>query len=220
MKAALALFAKAPELGKVKTRLARTHGEEFALQLAHAMLGDTLSLCRGVNVETRLFLTPDGFDSLSLWTGQTHPQGEGNLWTRLLRADAMLRREGFDTVVIIGSDSPDLPSLIIKAALHFLGTRSLVVGPSTDGGFYLLGSSRPLPKDLFQDVPISSRQTFAALKANLHRLQHEQDLKFLTLTEWRDVDEEEDLKLFIERLHDAPNAAPQCRAVLEKWHLL
>jgi len=219
MSSVLAVFARAPELGRAKTRLARTHGEKFALELARAMLLDTLELCAQIEVTTRLFITPDGFDASSLWSGKVHLQGEGDLWTRLLRADSRLRDEGFKRVVILGSDAPDLPPSLLEAAFASLEERPLVVGPSLDGGFYLLGSARRLPDELFEGVPVSSRETLARLTENLHQLSR-RDFEFRMLGAWRDVDEEEDLQLLVERLRENEDAAPHCRAVLKNHGLL
>lgn len=218
----IALFARVPQLGRVKTRLCRTHGDEFAFELAGAMLGDTLALCASIEATTRLFLTPDDFVGSSLWAGTTSAsaQGEGDLWTRLLRADALLRTEGFERVAFIGSDAPDLPLHLIETAFDSLETQPLVVGPSLDGGFYLLGSAFPLPEEVFAGVPISARDTLEHLTRNLRRLSSEGDFDFWTLASWRDVDEEEDLKIFIERLRGTPTTAPQCQAVLERYGLL
>ncbi len=219
MSSVLAIFARVPERGKVKTRLAQTHGDDFALELARAMLLDTLELCAQIEVPTRLFLTPDNFNSSELWNEKVHPQGEGDLWTRLLRADAHLRNEGFERVVILGTDAPDTPPQLIEAAFASLETRPLVVGPSLDGGFYLLGSARRLPDELFEQVPVSSRETFAHLTENLHQLRR-RDFEFRVLSAWRDVDDDEDLKLFIQRLRNNENAAPHCRAVLKERGLI
>ncbi len=219
MSSVLAVFARAPEFGKVKTRLARTCGDEFALELARAMLLDTLELWAQIEVPTRLFLTPDNFDARAFWNGAVHPQGEGDLWTRLLRADSLLRDEGFERVVIVGSDAPDLPPHLLKAAFASLQDRPLVVGPSLDGGFYLLGSARRLPDELFENVPVSSRETFARLSENLHRLRR-RDFDFRALSAWRDVDDEDDLRLFVERLRQGEDAAPRCRAVLTAHGLI
>ena len=219
MSSVLAVFARAPELGCVKTRLARTHGDEFALELSRAMLLDTLELCAQIEVSTRLFLTPDDFDFHSLWNGEVHPQGEGNLWTRLLRADARLRKEGFERIVILGSDAPDTPPRFLEAALASLEDRPLVVGPSLDGGFYLIGSARHLPDRLFENVPVSSRETLAHLTENLHQLRR-RDFDFRLLTAWRDVDDDEDLGLFIKRLQSSEDAAPHCRKMLKEHGLI
>lgn len=217
---AIALFTRVPERGQVKTRLALTHGDEFAFDLATAMLADTLDICASVEVATHLFLTPDDFEGQTIWSGPTLAQGGGDLWTRLLRADAHLRDDGFERVVFVGSDAPDVPPRLVEAAFASLETRPLVVGPSLDGGFYLLGSARHLPEDLFEGVPISARDTLAHLTENLHRLRRERDFDFRTLGAWRDVDDEADLKLLIERLDATREFAPRCRTVLERYGLL
>ena len=223
MSRVLALFARAPELGRVKTRLARSRGDEFALEFYRAMLGDTLELARRVGekrgVRVLVFVSPDG-SQLNEWAGDVRDQGEGDLWTRLLRADAHLRSEGFERVVFIGSDAPDLPQSLLFAAFDCLEERPLVVGPSLDGGFTLLGSARRLPDEFFENVPISSRDTLARLTGNLHRLARSPGWDYQTLSAWRDVDDEADLELLLERLRENPGAAPRCRAVLEERGLL
>ena len=219
MPSVLAIFARAPEKGKVKTRLARTRGDEFALELYRAMLGDTLELSHLAQQKRELhiivFLTPDDGE-LADWLVETRPQGEGDLWTRLLRADARLREEGFERVVFIGADSPDLPVATLCAAFDWLEERPLVVGPSLDGGFFLLGSARHLPDELFQNVPVSERDTLARLTQNVRKLARSPGWDCQTLSAWRDVDDEADLEFLVERLREKEGAAPRCRALLER----
>jgi len=212
-KRAVAVFARAPERGRVKTRLAATHGDDFALELYRAMLLDTLAVCTASEIETYLFVSPDEADASSFWNGPVHGQGEGDLWTRLLRADATLRDVGFARVVIIGADSPDLPPSFLRDAFETLENHSTVVGPSTDGGFYLLGSSSCLTEELFLGVPISAHETFACLRRNLPP-------DYATLPAWRDVDDADDLSLFIKRLRENVASAPRCRQVLTQHGLL
>ncbi len=223
MSSVLALFARAPELGRVKTRLARARGNEFALELYRAMLGDTLELAERAQEKRAfhiiVFLTP-AHSELFDWPGEVRDQGEGDLWTRLLRADALLRSEGFGRVVFIGSDAPDLPPSLLQASFDCLEERPLVVGPSLDGGFTLLGSARRLPDGLFQDVPVSSRDTLARLTQNLRKLAHSPGWDYQTLGVWRDVDDEADLEFFIERLREDEQAAPRCRAFLSEQGFL
>jgi len=209
----VAVFARAPERGLVKTRLAATHGDDFALELYRAMLLDTLALCTASGIETHLWISPDEADAGSFWNGPVHGQGEGDLWTRLLRADTALRVAGFERVMVIGADSPDLPAAFLREAFAALEGHSTVVGPSTDGGFYLLGSSNCLPDELFVGVPISTRETFACLRRNLPSY-------YATLAAWRDVDDAADLSLFLERLWENLASAPRCRAVLTQHGLL
>jgi len=210
---AIAVFARAPERGCVKTRLATTHGDEFSLELYRAMLLDTLAVCTASGVETHLFISPDEADASSFWNGAVQGQGEGDLWMRLRRADTSLRVAGFARVVIIGADSPDMPASFLREAFEALENHFTVVGPSTDGGFYLLGSSQHLSEELFLGVPISARETFARLQQNLPP-------NYATLPTWRDVDDAADLSLFLERLRENVASAPRCHAVLTQHGLL
>lgn len=224
MSRVLALFARAPEFGQVKTRLARARGDEFSLEFYRAMLGDTLELARRAQEERSfnivVFETP-AQSELREWWDDVRPQGEGDLWTRLFRADTHLRAEGFERVAFIGSDSPDLPESLLCAAFDCLEERPLVVGPSLDGGFYLLGGARHLPDELFENVPVSSRDTLARLTQNLRRIARAPGWNYQTLSVWRDVDDEADLQFLIERLREKENnAAPRCRAFLAQRGLL
>lgn len=218
MSRVLALFTRAPQLGRVKTRLARTRGDQFALELHRAMIGDTLELAHRAQqsraFEVVVFVTPDE-GAVEGWRGEVRAQGEGDLWTRLLRADARLREDGFERVVFIGADAPDLPIALLGAAFDSLENRPLVVGPSLDGGFTLLGSARHLPDELFEDVPVSSRDTLARLTQNLRKLARSPGWDYATLGTWHDVDDEADLQFLVERLREEEETAPRCRALLE-----
>lgn len=205
----LAIFCRAPELGKVKTRLAASLGEQKSLEFYVACLRDTFQKAREIqslNVEIVPLITPDDADLSEFWRGKTQNQGNGDLWSRILRADAILRENGAKNVVFIGSDSPDLPTLILKAAFYFLGfKRDFVVGPSEDGGFYLLGASKPLCEAIFQNVPISSSKTLEILRPRLGEA-------VLELPKWSDVDEIGDLEKLRARLENGESKAPFCAA--------
>lgn len=209
MSDALAIFCRAPQLGQVKTRLAATFGDDFALVLYRAMLADTFQIARELETlgfETVALVTPDDADLSEFWSGAIQNQGEGDLWARLIRADALLRKNGAQKVVFIGSDAPDLPSFILKTAFYFLGLRDYVIGPSQDGGFWCLGARRALTSE-FQNVPISSAQTLERLRPNLGE-------SVTVLPSWSDVDSAQDLESLRARLKNDSRVASHTRQFL------
>jgi rSAM/selenodomain-associated transferase 1 len=213
---ALAIFCRAPQLGTVKTRLAASRGNEFALELYRVMLADSFALGRALapQVETFACFTPDdAFKSGGLqllWNGPRMAQCPGDLGTRMLHCFRQLRAQGAERIVLLGSDSPDLPIQYLEAAFEALGQSDIVVGPSEDGGFYLIGASVPLADSIFTGIIWSSPQVYGRLLENLE--QQTPHLGFATLPAWRDVDDEADLVELEYRLQDANTSAPQTRA--------
>ncbi len=215
---ALAIFCRAPRLGTVKTRLAQTHGDEFALGLYRAMLADTFELGRALApaIETFACFTPDdafeGENSLAqLWDGPKIAQCEGDLGARMLDCLAQLRARGFERVALIGSDSPDLPPRTIQAAFEDLNECDLVVGPSRDGGFYLIGASCEVPKNIFDGIVWGSEFVYECLLDN----RQQSPLNSRTLSLWHDVDDANDLIYLRRHLFKAFSHAPHTLAFLE-----
>ncbi len=222
---AIAVFARAPICGKVKTRLAQNIGPEKAALLYKAMLRDSLELAQqsaGEKTQILVCYTPaDGFDwkhqsaSLSnLWSGARHPQCAGDLAARILDCFFHLRNCGAQKILLIGSDAPDIPADYFRAAFEALDYHDLVFGPANDGGFYLIGA-REIPAALFANVIWSDRSTLATILANAQQYKWRTAL----LDSWRDVDEIEDLHALITRLEINPEAAQHTRGVLQSENL-
>ncbi len=219
---ALAIFCRAPRLGTVKTRLAKTHGEAFALGLYRAMLADTFALGRALapEIETFACFTPnDGFDGeeslAQLWDGPRLAQCDGDLGAKILDCCAQLREKGFEKVAVIGSDSPDLPLNRLRRAFETLDEAlGLVFGPTEDGGFYLLGSSQGVPSWLFENVAWSSSTTLRTIRCN-NATRGREKLNWAQLSDWRDVDDENDLTELRRRLFEVGTLAPRTYRFLE-----
>ncbi|PQV64309.1 hypothetical protein B1R32_106155 [Abditibacterium utsteinense] len=222
-RSALAIFCRAPRLGSVKTRLAQTRGDEFALQLYRAMLADSFDLGRALapDVETFACFTPaDAFEDESLhflWNGPRIAQCEGDLGTKILDCFAQLRAQGFERIVIIGSDSPDLPLQYLRESFAALQNHDFVFGPSIDGGFYLMGASLDFSAPIFADVIWSSSRTLPQIETNLRRFPQKMKRtnRCHRLPPWRDVDDAEDLKDLERRLFQLGTGAPQSRNFLQ-----
>jgi rSAM/selenodomain-associated transferase 1 len=151
----LAVFAKAPAAGAVKTRLARRTSPEWAARVAEAFVTDLV--CRLADFPARRVLAcapPDGmsyFEGLATGRFALVPQGEGDLGRRLEAFLAAELARGAEAVVVLGTDSPTVPLEHIARAFDLLGRADVVLGPAADGGYYLLGCARRVPP-LFDGV--------------------------------------------------------------------
>jgi rSAM/selenodomain-associated transferase 1 len=155
MKQQLVVMAKAPVLGRVKTRLAREVGAVAALRF-HRLTADRLIRRLGRDRRWRLIVatTPGPRFRAALM-----PQAHGDLGARMRRP---LERLPPGPVVIIGADIPGATRAHVAAAFRALGTHDLVLGPATDGGYWLVGAKRrPLPRGLFRGVRWSTGHALA-----------------------------------------------------------
>ena len=146
-KSLLLVFAKNPTLGKVKTRLAKTIGKEKALMVYKALLKKTASVLEELEVDIHLYYSNhiEKNDIFSTVVTQKKIQTGEELGERMVNAF----QESFityDKVVIIGTDLWTLESKDIKNAFKSLEQNTVVMGPSTDGGYYLLGMTEVIPQ--------------------------------------------------------------------------
>lgn len=156
-KNALIVFQKNAVAGKVKTRIAVTTGDQQALEIYQWLTARTHSVLRESGVETFLFFSeyiPDS-DIETLQGFHLKVQSSGDLGQRMSSAFQNLYSEGFDKVIIIGTDCPGLTALDLKNAFLMLDSCDLVFGPALDGGYYLLGT-RQFQPELFEDIPWST----------------------------------------------------------------
>lgn len=152
MKNALIIFVRKPELGKVKTRLAKGLGDEKALAVYKELLQHTHDITIGLNCDKFIFYT-DSVENNDIWENDIYNKNEqegDTLGDRMFLAFHKLFQLNYKNVVIIGSDCPSLSSTIINEAFERLGKDDIVIGPSSDGGYYLLGISKLIP-ELFQN---------------------------------------------------------------------
>ena len=188
MKTALIIFVRNPVLGKVKTRLAATMGNEKALAVYLSLLNHTKKITENLPVTKYVFYA-DEINENDLWNGfEKKLQTGTGLGQRLKNAFEELFILGHKQVCIIGSDCYQLTTCIVKEAFEKLQSNDVVIGPATDGGYYLLGMCSPL-KDLFRGIAWSRENVMAdTLKLAL-------GLKLLVqhLPVLNDVDEEKDI---------------------------
>jgi rSAM/selenodomain-associated transferase 1 len=186
----LLVFARAPEPGRSKTRLAAAIGAREAAELHAAFVLDVLE--RHAAPGRRLILCTTGDPLHPFWrTVPAHleqrDQGDGDLGARLDRACAPLLEAGAH-MVVIGTDSPALATSRVDAAFAALATVDAVLGPADDGGYYLLGLSRPCPA-VFQDIPWGTDRVSADTRARLAA----SNCRWTELPADYDVDHVEDL---------------------------
>lgn len=186
----LIVFVKNSELGKVKTRLAKTMGDEKALQVYNELLQITEKCTKHVQCSKQIWYSSqieedDHFDN-SLY--DKFVQEGDDLGLRMKKAVAKGFDEGFDKVVIIGSDCADLTTNLISEAFNILDSTDAVIGPSEDGGYYLLGLKKFTPQ-VFQGVDWSTPSVLSQTESIFDSL----ELSFTKLTTLNDIDTEEDL---------------------------
>ncbi len=190
---ALILFAKDPVEGQVKTRLSSLLDAQTILSLYRHFLRDSIEkVCSVAEVDRFIGIASDPKTDYFEDVSRGHPvqlfvQEGGNLGERMRRAFGDRFKEGYERVVIIGSDSPTLPTAYIEQALQ--SEQEVVIGPSTDGGYYLVGM-REKVTDIFEGVPWG---TDRVLSETLNVLKHQQAQAEL-LPVWYDVDLPEDLR--------------------------
>lgn len=168
MKRHLVIFARAPQLGQVKRRLARGIGASAALAFYRRTLAALLRrVARDPRWRTVVAVTPDrAARHIRLGPARLarHGQGHGDLGARMARK---LRRHGGGPVCIVGADIPDLAAAHVWGAFRALAAADLVFGPATDGGYWLVGARGRLPYALFAHVRWSTAHALGDTLAGL-----------------------------------------------------
>jgi len=186
----LLLFVKNPVSGKVKTRLARTAGDERALQVYKQLVHLTKKSAKQVNSARQVWYS-SFIDQNDLFDGSTFEkqlQEGDDLGERMRNAFSKSFEDGYQSVVIIGSDCPELDSATIEQAFDELKKSDVVIGPSVDGGYYLLGMNTFIA-EIFEGIKWSSPEVLSQTKEILNRSGY----AFKELHVLNDIDTEEDL---------------------------
>ncbi len=188
--AALIIFVRNPVLGKVKTRLAETLGAENAFKIYQKLLQYTHDITKDVAVDKYVFYA-DYINNDDLWENEIYykeMQTGFDLGERMKNAFEFLFDKGYKEITIIGSDCYELTAGILEIAFDQLKDVDIVIGPSKDGGYYLLGMNIFIPQ-LFEKKYWSSRtvlsETINEINSHNYSLHQLQALN--------DVDEEKDV---------------------------
>lgn len=186
----LLIFIKNPELGKVKTRLAESIGEDNALKVYRELLKKTISVAGKTDVRRQVWYSSyiDYEDGIASELFEKYLQTGSDLGQKMRNAFQLVFEEGADRAVIIGSDCPSLNEKMIESAFDRLEENDLVIGPSEDGGYYLLGMNR-LFETLFEDIEWSTERV---LRQTLEKSEIMM-LRVASLPELNDIDNLEDL---------------------------
>jgi rSAM/selenodomain-associated transferase 1 len=181
----LGLFAKWPCPGQVKTRLAAETSPEFAARVAGAFLHDSLQRLTLINARRVLVFAPAieeaPFARLASPHWELTPQADGNLGARMNAFLDQCLRAGAGRAVLVGTDSPTLPIEFVQQAFTLLHSHQVVLGPATDGGYYLIGCSTPAPQ-LFDGIDWGGSDVLARTVGRLGTLTR------ALLPLWYDVD--------------------------------
>jgi rSAM/selenodomain-associated transferase 1 len=184
----LLIFTRKPVLGQCKTRLAKTVGDQAALDIYKLLLEHTAKTSAKVHAHKQVWYTKAVVDD-DCWDNcifNKQLQPEGDLGEKMAYAFQQGFSEGFKRIVVIGSDLYDLEVSDIQDAFQALYTHDAVIGPATDGGYYLLGLSR-MCTSVFKNKSWGMSSVFEATTEDL------KPYKLHVLSPKNDVDYYEDI---------------------------
>ena len=189
---AIGLIFRVPEKGKVKKRLEKLIGVEKTFFYYKNMLDETIN---------KLLILKD-VDFYGFYKGDRKKiayninlieQRSNDLGEIILDAISSLKNKGYEKTVILGSDSPDLPLEFITKTFEYLDDFDVVLGPSEDGGFYLLGCNKNFDAEVLKNVDWGGPTVLSTIKDNLMTLK----LNFQELPFWYDIDGLDSLKRWL-----------------------
>ncbi len=155
----------------VKTRLASEIGDRHALRLYRVMVARVLAAVRGAGLDAIVWFTPsDARAEMEFWLGESwelRPQVSGDTGARLMAAAGTVPR-GYPWIAVC-SDCPAVTAAVVRQACTSLERAGLVIGPSYNGGYYLVGGRTPLP-DIFTAMPWATNRILAETRARLARI--------------------------------------------------
>ena len=186
-KSLVIVFVKNIKLGTVKTRLAKTIGDFGAFEVYTELVKITEKATQKLDIDKRIYFSNAIVDDQ--WKGEFKAVQHGaDLGERMLNAFKDGFDAGYNNIVLIGSDLPDIHSTHIKNGLEALNTSEVVFGPAEDGGYYLVGMSKLNP-EIFTNKPWSQPNLF---QLTLQELQSNQ-ISVGILDTLNDIDTYEDL---------------------------
>lgn len=212
----LVIMAKAPKAGRVKTRLSQSLPSRAVTALYRCLLEDTFALAMSLtSVEVALMCPEADRQELADLLGNTArivaQRGEG-LAAGLTSVFRHFTAAGPQGVIAFNSDSPHLPSSVLEGAFEMLAKRDVVVGPTHDGGYYLVGSKAAHPS-LFEGDGMGTRSALDTLLARTKAL----ELSTGFTKRFYDIDVADDLILLARELQLAPTKAPRTAAWFKEW---
>ena len=212
----LVIMAKAPRLGSVKTRLAKSLSLPVATELYLCFLNDTIALAQALDkVEVAMMCPASDVEDLSRAVEKTVrvvPQSGDGLAAGLASVFTQFTDADTRRVIAFNSDSPHLPATVLENAFELLATCDLVVGPTHDGGYYLVGA-KASHTGLFAADGMGTANALEALLKRAANL----NLSVRVLDQFYDIDVGSDLQRLAEELQRMPGKAPRTAAWLIEW---
>jgi uncharacterized protein len=212
----LVIMAKAPRLGSVKTRLAESLSLQAVTELYRCLLNDTIALAQVLDhVEIAIMCPASDVEDLSRAVAKTVrivPQTGQGLAAGLASVFKHFATPGHQRVIAFNSDTPHLPASVLGRAFEALEACDLVVGPTHDGGYYLVGA-KASPPGLFSSSGMGTASALDALLTRARAL----GLSVHLTDPFYDIDVEGDLTRLAAELRLAPARAPRTAVWLKQW---
>ncbi len=211
---AVIVFLKAPEKGRVKTRLSKILDESFVLELYWGFIRDTLLALPPVADKFIYFLPLEKKEDLRSWLGDEYQyvlQTGRDLGEKMSNAfkDGFLN--GYDRLVLIGTDIPEISETVLRHAFDVLETKDAVIGPASDGGYYLIGFKKEsFSEEIFYDMNWSTKGVFRETLRAMDKM----NLKYERVQELNDVDPPEDLNALAFRIKNGTGICPHTRKMI------
>ena len=206
--AIVCIFAEPPIAGAVTTQLVPELGAERAAELAEAFLEDTVAMVRTLSWAECIIAATEAFERSYFKPEEVWLQSEGDMGERLEKVLRLaLKRKPI--VLAIGADSPGLPATYLQSARDALQKADAVLGPSADGGFYLIGLT-DCPVGVLEGIQWSHSTTLAATTHKLEQF----GMKTVLINPWFDIDSHDDLERLRRMLANDPSSAPRTAELL------
>lgn len=192
------VFTRNPELGKVKTRLAKTIGDASALNIYSFLLEHTEKTIRNIDSDKAVYYSV-AIHNQDIWDNaiyQKHLQEGEDLGIRMLHAFQNGFAKGYEKVIIVGSDLFDLKEKHMEEAFQKLEKRDVVIGPAEDGGYYLLGM-KTLHEEVFKNKIWGTSSVFKDTTKDLHKFKIHQLEKLNDIDTFEDMENNSALKKLI-----------------------
>lgn len=186
-KSLVIVFVKNIKLGKVKTRLAKTIGNQGAFEVYSQLVKVTEKATESIILDKRIYFSDAVVDTKWKNDYKTIQQGV-DLGERMKNAFKKGFEDGYERIVLIGSDLPDITANHINKGIESLKQNDVVFGPAEDGGYYLIGLSK-MHNFIFDNKPWSQTHL---LEETLQQIKEKQ-VTFTTLETLNDIDTFEDL---------------------------
>jgi len=214
---AVIVFFKVPEKGRVKTRLSKFLNDTFVLELYKGFVGDILEALETMGEKVLYFWPPGKKETLQKWLGNDYrfsvQQGD-DLGQRMSNAFQDIFKKGYNRALLIGTDIPELSKEVICQAYEILQTRGAVIGPSGDGGYYLIGFKKSaFSKSIFQEIDWSTKsvldQTVRAMDSMA--------IQYELLCELSDIDTPKDLDALVNRVEKGGKIGKRTLKILKSY---